>query len=79
MKVSKKEYRDKQNQATGALLISVLALIMIVFHCYHVLVNGELFEWERWIGWLILFPAMFVIWRRRERELSELEVDHADQ
>ncbi|WP_425392535.1 hypothetical protein [Ekhidna sp.] len=71
MKISKKEYHDKQNQATGALIMSILALVMIVFHAYRVLVNGEPFEWERWIGWVIMFPGMFLGWRYRERILKK--------
>lgn len=75
MKVSPKEYRDKQNQATGALLMSILAFIMIVFHSYQVLINGEPFEWERWIGWVIMFPGMFLVWRLKERELKDLTIE----
>ncbi|WP_424961897.1 hypothetical protein [Ekhidna sp.] len=75
MKVSAKEYRDKQNQATGALLMSILALIMIVFHAYQVLINSEPFEWERWIGWGIMFPGMFLVWRLKERELKDLTIE----
>ena len=79
MKVSRKEYRDKQNQATGALLMSILALIMILFHSYHVFINDQPFEWERWIGWAIMFSGMFLVWRLKERQLKDIEIDHADK
>ena len=80
MKVSRKEYRDKQNQATGALFMSILALFIILFHTYQVLVNGEPFEWARWIGWVIMFPGMFLVWRLKEKELKGLSIeDHANK
>lgn len=74
MKVSKKTYRDKQNQAMGPLIVAGLFFTLFCFRAYRVLFQGADFEWDILL-WAIAIPILLVTWRIRERKLKELEVD----
>ena len=74
MRVSRKEYRNKQNQTTGQLLVFLLALLMIGYKMYrYIFVNPEL-EWSVFV-WVFIAIVTFIIWRRRESMLKTFEVD----
>ncbi|MEQ8904835.1 hypothetical protein [Ekhidna sp.] len=76
MKVSRQEYRNKQNQATGQLLVFLLALLMIGYKMYrYIFVNPEL-EWSVFV-WVFIAIVTFIIWRRRESMLKTFEVDES--
>jgi hypothetical protein len=74
MKVSKQAYRNKQNQATGQLLVSLLALVMLIFKCYHYFFESEPFVWSDFL-WVVILVVTFLTWRWRERQLKTFEVD----
>lgn len=75
MKVSKRIYKVKQNQATGALLVAILSLLILLFHAYKIFFKGEPFDLIEWIGWIVILPVMLLIWRRREKKFKELKID----
>ena len=75
-KVSKKEYRDKQNQATGQLVVSILALIMICFNVFQYFVYDQPFKWSD-LMWVIMMIITFATWRWREKRLKTFVVDES--
>lgn len=73
-KVSRKRYREKQNHATGPLVVAVLAFLMIVFNGYQVLFANKEVGWDL-VVWTVLFPILIITWAVRERNLKNLEVE----
>ncbi len=74
MKVSKKTYRDKQNHATGALVVAGIALLMVLFKSYQILVADKDADWDLAL-WIIMVPVLLITWRIRENKLNQLEVE----
>ncbi|WP_370089804.1 hypothetical protein [Ekhidna sp.] len=74
MKISKKEYRDKQNQATGQLLVCILALIMSSVNLYKYFFQDEKLKWSVFV-WVVIAIASFIVWRWREKRLKNFEVE----
>lgn len=74
MKVSRKTYRDKQNQATGPLVVAGLAFLMLCYNGYMILFEHKEVDWDVYI-WLIMLPFLLIIWRIRENKLKKLEVE----
>lgn len=74
MKVSRKAYRDKQNQAMGPLVVAGLFFTLLCFRGYRVLFQGADFEWDILL-WAIAIPILLVTWRVRERKLKEFEIE----
>ena len=75
-KVSRKEYRDKQNQATGQLVVSILALLMICFSVFQYFVYDQPFKWSD-LMWVIMMIVTFATWRWREKRLKTFVVDES--
>lgn len=81
MKVTKKEYKEKQNQAAGMIVQAIIAVILAIiksFDLYQDYLEGIEPGWVDFLflfAWLVLTVAALIIWRKRERELRELEVD----
>ena len=73
MKVSKKIYRDKQNQATGPLFIAIVFFALVLFKCYRILYHDASFEWSLWV-WIAMVLANLIIWRVREVKLKKYEI-----
>lgn len=77
VQVSKKTYRDKQNQATGPLLVAVLAFAMLCYNAYMTFFEHKEPTWSD-LAWLLVLVVCFITWRFRERKLKELEIVDQD-
>ncbi len=73
IKVSRKLYREKQNQATGPLVVAGLAFLMLCFNGYMIFFKHKEADWDTYI-WLIMLPLLLITWRIRENKLKKLQV-----
>ncbi len=74
IKVSRKDYRDRQNQATGPLIVAVLAFAMLCYNGYLTFFEHKEPAWSDLI-WLVVLLICVITWRIRERKLSELVIE----
>lgn len=74
MKVSVKEYRDRQNHATGALIVSIIAAVMVSIKAYGILFSDKEPAWTD-LTWVLMLVVCAITWRTRENKLKQLQVD----
>ena len=81
MKISKKEYRDKQNQATGLVIQILLGIIIIALQIHELYEKGfnglEILEVLIVIVWPAIIVFSFIRWRKLEKEIQHLNVDES--
>ncbi|MEO9871076.1 hypothetical protein [Ekhidna sp.] len=74
--------RDKQNQATGLIFISILGLVIIVLRIrkmIHLSMIGEksdLDDWLMLITWIAIIVFNLIRWRRGERAIKKMIEDN---
>lgn len=79
MKVSKKAFKSKQNQATGMLIQMVIGILLVLFKSVILYRDYEgSLDWVDVVlvlAWVLVAIISYFNWRKLERENKNLEID----